>query len=313
VDLVLGHSGPKQIFGGAGVPHTPVAERLVGFAAVGLTLAAVAFGLLRLRRRFTPLAATIAVAGLLYPATLPLRLTQGGTEISNRASEFVFIGVSFLAALAVTETKPRAWPRKLGPALRRVTPAVGLAAAGVLFAGGIIIGWARYSRLPGGYLVVADERTVEREGLFAARWARKELGPGKRILADRANALTMGSIGLENPQGGEIAGRSVPGTITAGAVDANVRYVLVNDQLAFLVVDRRIASGLPAVGFYFERDEPRAYRHRRPPSLAALLKFDHVCPVGRVLDSGQIVVYDTRRMRQHPCARRPRVPDGAGP
>jgi hypothetical protein len=60
-------------------------------------------------------------------------------------------------------------------------------------------------------------------------------------------------------QGGEILGRNVPRTITAPTVDADVKYALVKDDLSFLVVDRRLATALPAVGVYFERDEPDAY------------------------------------------------------
>lgn len=291
VDLVLGHSGPKRIFEGAGVPKTPIAEQLLGFAAVGLALAAVAAGVRLVWRRFEPLKATLALAGAVYPLTLPLRLTEDGTEISNRASEFVFIGIAFLAALALIDGHRRLKGRraKLGVPLA-------LAAAAVLFTGGVVIGWARYSRLPGDYLVIGDTRSVEPIGVEAARWSRAELGPGNRVVADRANGLLWGSIGRQEPQGGEILGRNVPRTITAPVVDADVKYALVKDDLRFLVVDRRLSTALPAVGVYFERDEPGAYAHTTPPALRALLKYDSVCPVGRTLDSGAVKVYDTRRM-----------------
>ncbi|HEX8075825.1 MAG TPA: hypothetical protein VF545_12700 [Thermoleophilaceae bacterium] len=299
VDLVLGQSGAKRIFEAAGVPRTPIPEQLLGFAAVAIALAAVAFGTRALWRRFEPLAATIALAGLVYPITLPLRLTEEGTEISNRASEFVFIGIAFLAAIVALEGGARL-PRRLARP-RLAVPAV-VAAASVLFLGGIVIGWARYARLPGDYLVIGDPRSVEPEGMAAARWSRDQLGIGNRVVADRANGLLWGSLGLQEPQGGEILGRNVPRTITAPAVDADVRYALVKDDLRYLVVDRRLSRALPAVGVYFERDEPGAYRHRFAPSLQALLKYDRVCPVGRPLDSGNLVVYDTRRAgEQYRC------------
>jgi hypothetical protein len=95
----------------------------------------------------------------------------------------------------------------------------------------------------------------------------------------------------------------VPNVITSPDVDADVRLTLIADEIGYLVVDRRISTALPGVGFYFEREEPGAYQHKSPPSLAALLKYDAVCAVGRVFDSGNIVVYDTRRAGDTaPCA-----------
>ena len=105
VDLLLGESGPKRIFGAAGVSDTPILERALGFAAVLLALAAVGLGVRAVWRRYSPLAAALAVAALAYPLSLPLRLTEAGTEISNRASEFVFVGVALLGAVVLYERR----------------------------------------------------------------------------------------------------------------------------------------------------------------------------------------------------------------
>jgi hypothetical protein len=284
VDLLLGESGPKRIFGAAGVADTPVIERLLGFAAVLLTLAAVGLGVRAIWRRYSPLAGALLATALVYPLSLPLRLTEAGTEISNRASEFVFVGVALLAAVVLTDRRPRL-----------ATPLVAVA-AGVALMGGVIIGTARYARLPGEYLVVADQSSVEPEGRLAARWAREEIGTGNRIFTDRINALLMGSIGLQDPQVGEIKGRPVPHLFTSPTVDDDARLIISEDALGHLVVDKRLSAALPTVGFYFEREEPGAYRHERPLDLGTLLKYDLVCPVGRAFDSGNLVVYDTRRM-----------------
>lgn len=300
VDLLLGESGPKRIFGAAGAGDTPLAERLLAFAAVLLALAAIAFGVRSLWRRFTPLGGALAAAALLYPLTLPLRLTEAGTEISDRASEFVFVGVAFVAALALCDRAPLRGVAS-GAIGRLATPLVAVAAA-VALAGGVVIGTARWSRLPGDYLVLADSRSIEPEGRDAARWARSELGPGNRIATDRINGLLMGSVGLQEPQVGEILGRPVPRLFTARRFDEDTRFTLVNDKIGYLVADKRISTALPAVGFYFDREEPGAYHHKRPPDLAALLKYDTVCPIGRVFDSGNVVVYDTRLTgRGYPC------------
>lgn len=312
VKLILGNAGPKRIFTAPGVPKTPAAEQVVAFASVAIALVVIALGVRLIWRRFEPLTAAIALAAIAYPLTLPLRLTEAGTEIANRASEFAYVGIAFLAALLVRE----GWRRlqKRGGRLPSLAAPVVLTAAAVLFMGGVVVGWGRYARLPGRYMVVADARSIDPIGRADARWAREQLGLQNRIATDRINGLLWGAIGLQAPQGGEILGRSVPHTITAPTLDAEAKYALVKDDLRFLVVDFRLATGLPALGFYFEPDEPGAFVHKRPPTPAALHKYDNICPVGRVLDSGPIVVYDTRRIaEQFDCDVGPGPPSSTTP
>ena len=159
-----------------------------------------------------------------------------------------------------------------------------------------MIGWARYSRVPGPYQVVADERSVEPEGIAAARWAGGHLGPHNRILVDRANGLLMGSIGEQDPQGGDFLGRSVPGVLLAPEFDGTALYCLRKDEIDYVVADTRLSTGLPLVGVYVERDEPGAYEHTTPPTRAALLKYNGICPIDRVFDSGNITIFDTRAL-----------------
>ena len=49
----------------------------------------------------SPLWRTLALTAVLYPVTLGMRLTQAGTETSQRASEFVFVGLAFFAGLVI--------------------------------------------------------------------------------------------------------------------------------------------------------------------------------------------------------------------
>jgi hypothetical protein len=295
-DLVAGGSGPKEVFGGAGVAATPALERLAGFAAVALALLAIPFGLWQLRKRLSPLPVTLALVALVYPPTLALRLTEAGTEVSNRASEFVFVGIGFLAALAIVGSWPAARPRAV---LRRVRWEVAAAAAaGIMFVGGVVVGWAHDALLPGPYLVVADPRSIEREGLAAARWARPHLGEGNRIVTDRINGLLMGSIGLQDPQSGSFNDQLMSRLITATHLNHGLHKATHEDEISYLVVDRRLATGLPQVGYYFEKTEPHAFAHRRPPRVSSLVKWNHICPVDRVFDSGNIIIYDTSRVRK---------------
>ena len=300
LNLLLGDSAPKHLFAAPGVPPTPIAERLVALASVGLALLILPFGLLRLRRALTPLRVTLAFAALLYVPSLPLRLTQAGTEISNRASEFVYVGIAFLGALVLSADWR--WWRPWSPGWRRrSSAAVVLILAGIIFAGGIVIGWARYSRVPGPYLVVADERSVEPEGTAAAVWASQHLPAHNRILVDRANGLLMGSIGNQNPVGGDLLGHNVPGVLLSPTFDAAARYVLLKDHLGDVVVDTRLSTALPLVGVYVERDEPGAYEHTQAPTRAGLLKYDGICPIPLVFDSGNVFIFGTGNLDLTHC------------
>ena len=62
-------------------------------------------------------------------------------------------------------------------------------------------------------------------------------------------------------------------------------------QVEYLVVDRRLSTGLPIVGFYIEVGEPNMYRHVTPMNPAVLAKFDTAPGVSRVFDSGDIRIY----------------------
>lgn len=300
IDLLFGGSAPKHLFSAPGVPPTPTAERLVAYGSVGLALLVLPLGLIWLRKRLTPLRATLAVVALLYIPSLPLRLTQAGTEISNRASEFVYVGIALLGAL-VLKTEWRIWRAFRLPFRRTISTAMVVALAAIMFAGGIVIGWARYLRVPGPYLVVADERSVEPEGIAAARWARQHLGPGHRILVDRANGLLMGSIGGQDPVGGTFLGRSVPAVLLGPEFTGTDYYVLVKDRVGYVVVDKRLATALPLVGVYVENDEPGAYDHTTPPTVSGLLKYRGICPIPLEFDSGNIFIFNTGLLDRSYC------------
>jgi hypothetical protein len=61
--------------------------------------------------------------------------------------------------------------------------------------------------------------------------------------------------------------------------------------LRFVWVDSRLSKSLPAYGQYFPVD-PRAGKYTHPLPAADLDKFNHVPGVGRIYDSGNIVIYE---------------------
>lgn len=162
VNVLTFSSGAKTPFEGSGGVLAPAWERYAGFASIAVLLIALPFGLryLWLHYRRSAAALLLGAIALAYPASLALRLTQAGTEASNRASDFVFIGLGLVTAFVVGRLL---LPDERSPNPRRERTALvaGMAGAVVLFVGGITIGTPPYARQPGTYKVGADSQSVE--------------------------------------------------------------------------------------------------------------------------------------------------------
>jgi hypothetical protein len=287
VALATGKRGPKTLFHSS-EGSNPWWEKLLALSSVLLILAIVPIGarLARLRR-VSPIVLALAGALLVYPVLLLIRLTQAGTEVSNRSSEFIFVPIALFAALALAALLDRL-PSWRGRAVLG-------AAFAVLLGGGIVIGWAPWAEVPGRYLVVADSRSIEPRGVAAADWASRWLPPRSRILTDRINGLLMGSYGLLDPQIGLYGHVGVSQVLLSPTYGSQERYVVDGDRIAYVVVDRRLSTGLPLVGYYAEQAEPQAFLWEQPLPAQALAKFDAVGTMSRVFDDGDIQVYATGR------------------
>lgn len=305
VELVAQEETAKQPFQSSTGAVAPVWERLTGFGSVGLILLVLPFGLWHVwhrggDQRYRALILFFALVAASYPVTLALRLTQAGTETSSRASEFLFMAIAFVFAMTIGERwiQPRGqWtPRRRRPLLHAVSPLAVTAGIVVLIAGGVIVGWAPYARMPGPYLVGADPRSVEPEGIAAAQWFEATIAPDNRVLADRTNRQLIGSIGRQTPQVRAAGSAHVSELVFATSFGASERAIIRSKGLRYVVTDRRLSMSRPFIGIYFELSEPNAYSHEVPISPKALGKFDGIVGVSRVFDSGNLVVYDVRAL-----------------
>jgi hypothetical protein len=289
VDLVLGTGESKQLFSGAG-RHEHFAARALAVASVIPLLALIPLGIRRMwrKRDRDPLRLALMVVAAFYPLTLGLRLTLASSETSQRASEFVFVGVAFFAAILITEWE---WPRERSRALVRSLALVGVGA--VSFIGGFIVGELQTTRQPGPYLVGSEDRSVTPEGLAAADFAARELPEESRVFVDRTNATLLGSYGGVNPIFGRYGEVSLPRILFDGEFDDVHRRAIHGQSLAYIVVDRRLSQDLPVIGYYVESDEPGAFTRRVPVGKRALEKLDFVPGVSRVYANGPIVIYDS--------------------
>ncbi len=286
IQMIAGESTARQLFTSAG-QVAPLWERLAGFSSVIFILLLLPYGLFFMWRMYrkNALAMMFAVISVGYPITLMLRFTTSGQETANRASEFLFVGLSFILAVAVTRFMEEfRWPKVSGLLITVVVT--------VIFLGGTIVGSSFYARLPGSYLPAAGSRSIEPEGIAAATWANNQLGDSNHIIADRTNRLLMSTYGQQAPV--TIYHDRINTALVLFALRLNEPEILLLNlgQIHYVVVDQRMADSLPYDGIYVERGEPDTFHHTTPFDLNAISKFNFMPHVSRVFDSGSIRIYD---------------------
>jgi hypothetical protein len=277
----------RQLFRSSAGQSAPPIEQILGFAAVILITIGVLYGAWQIwrRQRGNPLLLALTLAALAYPATLPLRLTVSGIAVVGRAPEFLFVGVGFVLAVAMESLwrDRRQWLK---------APLFSIYTA-LIVAGGIAVGWPPpASRLPGPYLVEADTRSIEPQGVGAAQWTHEFLGPGNRMIADWINGHLNAAYGDQLVITSSSSGLNVATVVLAPQLGPDERVVVERSQVRYVLTDQRLSRALPQTGFYFDGVEPGAFQHQQPLSRAALEKFDHLGGVSRIFDSGDIQIYD---------------------
>jgi hypothetical protein len=285
-DLLSGAARSRELFRSPRGDIAPAWEQVAGVASIAVILIILIVGLPAVWRRYRddPIALSLAAVALAYPVILVARLTVAGAVVASRSPEFLFLGVGFVAAVALTAPQPRLVARFIRP-----VPVILLAV--VLFVGGVIVGIPQWQRLPGPYLVSADSRSIEPNGIAAAEWTRLYLGADRRFVADRVNELLVGTYGGQAPLTSYV-GRFDLVTFYKAPTFGNFERNLIKGQnVEFVIADRRLTTALPVVGFYFQHSE-LATQPPEPLPVAGLAKFDGPPGVSRVFDNGDIRIYD---------------------
>jgi hypothetical protein len=286
--VASGRSPPRGLYVANGGLAAPVWERVTGFAAVLVLLAALAAALRLLRGRLTPLVSVLLLVALVYPISLPLRLVPDGQEIANRTSEFVFIGLALTTATAVLALDGRPF---------RAARPLAVAAVVVVFLGGVTASWAFYIRTPPPETPRGVPLVVGQEHITVAVWARDNLGPDQRFVSDLLSRLALGSYGEEHTVTAASDRVRIWSIFFPVRFDAGVLRDLRRAGVSYLVVDRRLSRGVPAnTGIYFDSGERPGTGRPAPIPPASLGKFDGVPGISRVYDSGNIQVYDVRAL-----------------
>jgi hypothetical protein len=283
-----GEVAPRTLFhssSGSVVAETPLLARAISLAAVGLLGAGFLAGIRPTwRQRYEePMTVLFCIGAVGFFGALALRFAPAAWETGNRAGEFFFIGLAFVVTSgAVLLLRPGARLRS-----RRILL---VAAVGVALVGGAIAGWPWDSQLAQPLRIAADGRVIESESLELAHWA--SLHPPDGALASfNSDSRLLLSVGDAEPKSDAADGierileaRQFQSWMLPKLRDIGVRYV---------VADRRITGDDNVRGYFFS--EPGSEVDSLLPK-AATRKFARL-PVGRIYDSGRIVVYDLRDRR----------------
>jgi hypothetical protein len=278
-----GESETRALFSSPSGQVAPAWEHLVGIGAIIAIVAAIPFGLMVLWRRYRdqPIAMVLGLASIAYVGTLCLRLVPAAWETAARASEFLFVGVALVIALAAL----LAVERLHAPALT----GVGISAlAGLVLMGGVIAGSSSEERLAQPYRVKAAGTDLDPPGVAVARWARDVLGPGRPIAAQEADARLLLIYAREHV----FAGTNPPIT-TVLETPKLYRWqldLLRREGIRYVVVDARRESANVSTGYFFPR-HPVGPQDRFPA--AAITKFARA-GAQRIYNDGNIAVYDLR-------------------
>jgi hypothetical protein len=284
-----GESGARALFTSSGGQVAPAWEHFVGIGAIIIIVAALPFGLSVLWNRYRdrPLAVVLGCAGVAYVGTLALRVVPAAWETAARASEFLFIGVAFVLALAAL-----AGIQRLRTVSIRVSMSVsGIGAAviaGVVLMGGVVAGSSAVDRLAQPYRVSVPGTHLDPPGVAVARWARDELGPGERIAANQADARLLLVDGEQHVFTG--SNPDIEAVMQTPKLYSWELDLLRRHNIRYVVVDARTASSDVSNGYYFPRHAV-GLQDRFPP--AAITKFQRA-GAQRIYSDGNISVYDLR-------------------
>lgn len=282
-NTIGGEDPPRSLFSGTGpsVEPTPLLGKAVALLAVLALAACLPFGLREVYRHHLkkPFALIFAIAAVAFFGTLALRLAPPAWETGNRASEFLFIGLSFTLSCAFVAALKRFSER----------PPWRWAAAGLIalfLIGGAISGWPWDSQLAKPMRISADGRVIPSPSLSAAEWSREHI-EGGRFAATNADA------GLLMVPGGKVAfAGSSPAIEDVLDVESFTGWevpLLRRHKLRYAVPDRRYSAADTLRGHFFTTEEPSGETLKKKSSTA---KFNRIPDVSRIYANGAITIFD---------------------
>lgn len=290
--------GQRSLFGDS---PNPIYEVVSGYLYPFVTLALFLISLRVVwfcRRRVGTAVWAFAAVGAMFFASMPMVLTQGGAEGAHRSWAYSFIGIAVVCGVAWSYG-PRLRRPASGP-LRRLTELVrargvrtGLACVVfvVMSIGSATLGVNLSARFPGTANVGDDARSFSKEGVAVAEWMAENAPLDTPFMSDRWVALQAGSYGRmsalrpsEKFPVWDIYMYSEP-------VSLEVLKMISDSDIRYFVVDSRMATTRPKMGYWFTRNEP-GVRGDEPFPQAALDRFNCLPWLRAVYAAGPLTVYE---------------------
>jgi hypothetical protein len=277
----------RTLFTSAAGQVAPVWDRLVGLGSAVLVALAQPVGLPVVWRRYRGSAVALAfgMASVAYVASLGLRLVPAAWETGSRASEFLFIGGSFVVGLAMLHVIDHV---RSSAAVRAGV----WVAAVVIFAGGVISGSAYGFRAAQPYEVAVSGATIVPPGVAAARWIGSALHQSEPIAAEQADARLVLVYGDQNVVAG--MNPDVQDVLHTPRFYRWQVQLLRRLKVRYVMVDARMASANVSTGYFFPTGSV-ASEERYP--MAVVTKFERAGAM-RVFDSGDVVIDDLSTVNQ---------------
>jgi hypothetical protein len=286
--IVTGTRSAKPLFQNYSGHPTAIWERILTSTAQLLVLSGLPLGLLCLWPRFraNALLCTFGILAFCYPLVQVFRFTTSGSELVDRSAAFLFIPISTILSIAIAQL----WPLRQITRIHIISLTTALS---VMMIGSIVLAIGpSLTALPGPYMVSADSRSIEIQGIEAATWAHTYLGPNNRVATDRINQILMGTYGDQQVVT-NIADRiDIAPIFLSPEMGPEQISIIAQAHVRYLVADMRLTRLLPLLGFYYEQDEQSSHKHKQPLDPQDLTKFANIPQINKVFDSGDIVIYD---------------------
>lgn len=287
IKTASGESAPRTLFHQASttaetVGVTPLSARAFALLAVALLGAGVLVGLRQVwrRKRHEPMVLLFMAAAVTFFAALLLRFAPAAWETGSRAGGFLFIGLAFVGIYGAAELL-RGGPNLQ---LRRLFLT---GALGVVLVGGAISGWPWDVQLARPLQATAHGHEIDSEPLALAEFASKRLD-GSRFAAPEADARLLLEPGGQVAFGGQ--GPDIEHIVDQPELAPWQLPLLRRNHLPYVLADQRLDSEDTLRGQYFT--VPDQYGASLRP-VGVIHKFARI-PVGRVWDSGRLVLFNLR-------------------
>ncbi|WP_425004450.1 hypothetical protein [Mycolicibacterium sp. S3B2] len=301
LDGVGKSSGQRSLFGNSA---NPVYEVISGYLYPFIVLALFLWSCVVLWRNRTRVATALwafAILGTMFFASMPMVLTHGGAEGAHRSWGYSFIGIAVLCGMGWScGPRSRRVAAGNGPpmsrALRDPRARAGIACVvfTVLAFGSATLGVNLSTRFPGTANVGDDARSMSKEGMAVAAWMNVRAPVDTPVLADRYVSLQIGSLGRMSALRPSANFPIWDLYMSAEPVRPEVLKQIWDSRIRYFVVDSRMGTVRPRLGYWFTRNEPGVRTDRLFPEVA-LDRFDCLPWLRGVFAAGPLTVYEVDR------------------